>query len=320
MPATPEPKDDRTLTIHAWHPSRGTVIAHYRLDSFIGMGGMGMVWKAEDLGLKRPVAIKLLSGIGEASPEATARFQIEAQAAAALDHPSVCTVYEIGEASGVWYIAMAYIEGETIAQKIRSGALDIALAARIAAEVADGLDAAHSRGILHRDIKSSNIMLTRQNSAKILDFGLARIGLSSGLTIPGTVVGTPCYMSPEHVSGLPPDHRSDIWSLGVTFYQMLTGRLPFQGDHIAALMRAIEAPPPSLRDLRPEVPEDLERIVYKALAKLPENRYQSAAELRDDLRHERSPSRWTRTVVRAAEPALPSLAVMPFVKLTSDTE
>ena len=292
------------------------MISHYRLDSFLGMGGMGTVWKAEDLRLKRPVAIKVLSGIGETGHAATARFQVEAQAAAALDHPSVCTVYEIGEAGGVWYIAMAYIEGETIAQKVRSGALDIPLAARIAAEVADGLDAAHSRGILHRDIKSANIMVTRQNSAKILDFGLARIGLSSGLTIPGTVMGTPCYMSPEHVNGRPLDHRSDVWSLGVVFYQMLTGRLPFQGEHIVALMKAIDAPPPPLRGLRPEVPEDLERIVYKALAKLPELRYQSAAELRDDLRA----SQRTQSVLRAAEPALPSLAVLPFVNLTSDPE
>jgi serine/threonine protein kinase/tetratricopeptide (TPR) repeat protein len=312
----PEPFDNPTLTIPPQGPYRGTKIAHYRLDSFLGMGGMGTVWKAEDLRLKRPVAIKLLSGIGDAGPDAAARFQIEAQAAAALDHPAVCTVYEIGEADGVCYIAMAYIDGETVAQKVRAGAMDIQLAAKIVAEVADGLDAAHSLGILHRDIKSANIMVTRQNSAKILDFGLARIGLNSGITIPGTVMGTPCYMSPEHVNGHALDQRSDVWSLGVVFYQMLTGRLPFQGDHIMALMKAIEAPPPSLRDLRPEVPEELERIVYKALAKQPEFRYQSAAELRDDLR---SPER-TLSVARTVAPVLPSLAVLPFVNLTSDPE
>ena len=280
------------------------------------MGGMGTVWKAADPRLKRPVAIKLLSGMREADPDAIARFQIEAQAAA-LDHASVCTVYEIGEADGVWFIAMAFIEGETIAQKVRGGAMDIPLAVRLAAEVADGLDAAHSRGILHRDIKSANIMVTRQNTAKILDFGLARMGLSAGLTMPGSAVGTPSYMSPEHIHGGTIDHRSDIWALGVVLYQMLAGRLPFQGDHIVALMKAIEAPPPSLRDLRRDVSDELERIVYKALAKDPEQRYQSAAELRDDLR---PGQQTTHTAIRVAAPVLPSLAVLPFANLTSDPE
>lgn len=313
---TPEPTDSGTLTIPPQQPSPGKVIGHYRLESFLGKGGMGTVWKAEDVRLKRPVAIKLLAGVDGVHPEAAARFLIEAQAAAALDHPSVCTVYEIGEAAGVWYIAMAYIEGETIARKVASGPLDITLAASLAAQVADGLDAAHSRGILHRDIKAANIIVTPQNSAKILDFGLARIGFSSGLTMPGTVMGTPHYMSPEQVRGGVVDHRSDIWSLGVMFYQMLSGKLPFQGDNVVALMKAIESPPPKLRNLRPEIPERLERIVDKALAKQPELRYQSAAEMRDDLRSsERTPA-----IVQAPEPAVPSLAVLPFVNLTSDPE
>jgi serine/threonine protein kinase/Tfp pilus assembly protein PilF len=315
-PVIPELTDTGTLTIPPQQPSGGKMIGHYRLDSFLGRGGMGTVWKAEDVRLKRPVAIKLLGGIGGEDPDAAARFQIEAQAAAALDHPSVCTVYEIGQAAGIWYIAMAYIEGETIARKVGSGALDIALAASLAAQVADGLDAAHSRGIVHRDIKSANIIVTPQNSAKILDFGLARIGFNPGRTMPGALMGTPSYMSPEQLRGGVADHRSDIWSLGVVFYQMLSGRLPFRGDNIGALMKAIESAPLPLHDLRPEIPDRLEQIVYKALAERPELRYQSAAEMRDDLKSsERIPS-----VVRALEPALPSLAVLPFVNLTSDPE
>lgn len=292
------------------------MISHYRLDSFLGAGGMGTVWKAEDLGLKRPVAIKLLSGIGETDRSSLERFQVEARAAAALDHASVCTVYEIGEAEGFPYIAMAFIEGETVARKVQTGALDIALALKIAAEVADGLEAAHSRGIVHRDIKAANIMVTPQGSSKILDFGLARMGLNSSLTIPGTVVGTPCYMSPEHVDGLPLDHRTDLWSLGVVLYEMLTGKLPFHGDNIVALVKAIHARPPSLRGLRPAVPEEVERIVYKALAREPGLRYHSAAEMRDDLRSlQRSDP-----AIRIPAPGVPSLAVLPFVNLTSDPE
>ena len=255
------------MTLPLNQPFSGKMISHYQLDSFLGSGGMGTVWKAQDLGLKRPVAIKLLSGIREADRSSLERFQLEARAAAALDHAAVCTVYEIGEAEGVPFIAMAFIEGQTVAKKVHSGALDIAQALRIAAEVADGLEAAHSRGIVHRDIKAANIMVTPQGSAKILDFGVARMGFSSGLTVPGTVMGTPCYMSPEHVNGQPLDRRTDLWSLGVLLYEMLAGKLPFHGDNIVALVKAIHAPPPSLRALRSDVPEEVERIVYKALAR-----------------------------------------------------
>lgn len=312
----PDPPETRTVTLPLNQPFRGKMISHYQLDSFLGAGGMGTVWKAQDLGLRRPVAIKLLSGIGEADRSSLERFHLEARAAAALDHASVCTVYEIGEAEGVPFIAMAFIEGETVARKVRSGALDIAQALKIAADVADGLEAAHSRGIVHRDIKAANIMVTSQGSAKILDFGLARMGFSSGLTVPGAVMGTPCYMSPEQVNGQPLDHRTDLWSLGVVLYEMLAGKLPFHGDNIVALVKAIHGPPPSLRGLRPDVPEEVERVVYKALAREPGQRYQSATEMRDDLR---SPQQ-SDPAIRIPAPGIPSLAVLPFVNLTSDPE
>src|ERR1700730_1210636 len=178
---------DETKTFLAPRTLSGKTISHYRLDEYLGQGGMGVVWKAEDLRLKRPVAIKLLSGLGDTSTQANLRFQIEAQAAAALDHPSVCTIYEIDQSEGTWFLAMAYIEGESLAQKIRSAPLEIALAAKIARDVADGLAAAHDRKIIHRDIKSANIMVTRQNAAKILDFGLARVGWAPGATATGAV-------------------------------------------------------------------------------------------------------------------------------------
>ena len=319
---------DETETVAAMAALRGKIISHYRLDEQLGQGGMGVVWKAEDLRLKRPVALKLLSGLSETSPEANLRFQIEAQAAAALDHPSVCTIYEIDQDRGTWFLAMAYIEGETLSQKIRAGTLEIAVAARIACEVADGLAAAHERNIVHRDIKSGNIMLTRQNAAKILDFGLARVSWTGGLTVAGAVMGTPSYMSPEQAQGLPLDHRADIWSLGVVMYEMLAGRLPFQGAYREALFRALQHPPPGLREIRADVPEELAQIVHKALAKSPAERYQSASQMRDELRAflgqepASSPFVYSRQELdrRRQRAALPSLAVLPFVNLTGDAE
>jgi serine/threonine-protein kinase len=323
-------ENDDTKTSLEPTPPHGRIISHYRLDQYLGQGGMGVVWKAEDVRLKRPVAIKLLSKLNEDSPEANLRFQIEAQAAAALDHPSVCTIYEIDQEDGTWFLAMACIEGESLAQKINCGPLDIDFAAKIASEVADGLAAAHDRNIIHRDIKSSNIMVTRQNAAKILDFGLARVGWTAGSTDTGTILGTPWYMSPEQAQGLPLDRRTDIWSLGVVLYEMLAGQLPFRGDYREALLRAItNSPPPGLRERRPEIPEELAQTVYKALSKSPAERYQNAGEMRDALyafrgQQPQSPvsGSFPATLAgnRRRAPALPSIAVLPFVNLTSDAE
>ena len=315
---------DQTETFLSPSNLRGRIISHYRLDEFLGQGGMGLVWKAEDLRLKRPAAIKFLPAFDGATEQAKQRFSIEAQAAAALDHPSVCTIYEIGEEAGVWFLAMAYVDGESVARKVLSGPLELALALQIGAEVADGLAAAHAREIIHRDIKSGNIMVTRQNHAKILDFGLARVNWSAGLTGTGMAVGTPSYMSPEQVSAGELDHRTDLWALGVVLYEMLAGQVPFHGDYREALYRAIlDHPPPGLRARRPEIPSELEALVYKALAKSPDERHQSAAELRDELqalRGERGPSSTSsvRGSGRLRLAVLPSIAVLPFANLTSD--
>ena len=302
----------------------GKVISHYRLEEPLGQGGMGVVWKAEDLRLKRTVALKLISGMDNDSSDACLRFQIEAQAAAALDHPSVCTIFEIDQDAGVWFLAMAYIEGETLARRISSGPLDIPLAIRIGAEVADGLAAAHSRDILHRDIKTSNIMLTAGNSARILDFGLARLGWNQGLTAAGAIMGTPYYMSPEQAQGQRLDHRSDIWSLGVVLYEMLTGKRPFDGDSFLDLLRVMRNPLPPPSSFRPEAPAALDAIVMRTLGYLPEQRFESAALLRDELRALLGPSAPLESTkaatIRPRVAERPSVAVIPFVNLTSEPD
>lgn len=316
---------DDTRTSLNLKAAGGAIVSHYRLDEFLGEGGMGVVWKAEDIRLKRPVAIKFLPGFEAASEEAKRRFHIEAQAAAALDHPSVCTIYEIDEHAGCWFLAMAYVEGESLARKLRSGPLPVPLAVKLAAEVADGLAAAHQRGVIHRDIKSANIMVTPQKSAKVLDFGLARVGWAAGITNAGVSVGTPAYMSPEQIAGRELDHRTDIWALGVVLYEMLAGQVPFRGDYREALFRAIaEDAPAGLRARRPEIPEVLERIVYKAMSKAPADRYDSAGEMRDALLGEQTPVAIS-SVAAAPRPsavaaASASIAVLPFTNLTSDTE
>jgi serine/threonine-protein kinase len=317
-------EDETKTSLNLRGPGR-KIISHYRLEEFLGEGGMGVVWKAEDMRLKRPVAIKFLPTFDASSEEAKQRFHIEAQAAAALDHPSVCTIYEIDEDAGCWFMAMAYVEGESVARKLRSGPLDVALAVKIAAEVADGLSAAHARNVIHRDIKAGNIMVTPQKTAKILDFGLARVSWAAGLTRSGVAVGTPSYMAPEQVAGRKLDHRTDIWALGVVLYEMLAGHAPFREDYREALFRVIvEEPPAGLRSRRPEIPEELERIVFKALAKDPAGRFQTAAEMRDALRGEQQPVPTSSSSAFAHRPrpaaTVPSIAVLPFANLTSDPE
>ncbi|MEO7142766.1 MAG: protein kinase [Bryobacteraceae bacterium] len=320
-----DPDKTRTMVTSVFEP--GKAISHYRLEKILGRGGMGTVWKAEDIRLKRPVALKVITGLGEPSAEANLRFQIEAQAAAALDHPCVCTVYEIDHQDEIWFLAMAYVEGESLSRKIRSGQLDIGFAVKIASEVADGLAAAHTRQITHRDIKSSNIMVTSQNAAKILDFGLARVGWTPGATATGVILGTPYYMSPEQAQGHSLDHRTDLWSLGVVLYEMLAGKLPFQGDYSEALFRAIIAsPPPGLIEARPEIPGELAQIVYKALAKSPTDRFQTAIEMRDALYASGGQPSAQAIASSATGPvrhrpqaaSIPSIAVLPFLNLTSD--
>lgn len=261
------------------------LISHYRLVNELGAGGMGVVYRAEDTKLGRTVALKFIAPQGIESADERARFIHEARAAASLSHPNICTIHEIDEADGRLFLAMEYVEGESLKDRIAHGPLKIAEALDIAIQIAQGLDAAHRKSVVHRDIKPANIMIEAGGLVKIMDFGLAKMSGRSKLTKTGTTLGTTAYMSPEQARGAEADHRSDIWSLGAVIYEMVTGRLPFKGDYEQAVLYSIlnEALEP-LTAVRAGVPMELDRIVGKALAKEPGERYQHADELIADLR------------------------------------
>jgi serine/threonine protein kinase/Tfp pilus assembly protein PilF len=262
----------------------GRTISHYKILAKLGEGGMGVVYKAKDTKLKRTVALKFLQPLVFDDEEGRARFLQEAQAAAALDEPNIGTIYEIDEAGGQTFISMAYVEGMSVKKKVQSGPLDIVEALDIAIQTANGLRAAHEKGILHRDIKSANIMVTAGGQAKIMDFGLAKLAGRTKITKIGMSMGTIEYMSPEQARGTEVDHRSDIWSLGVVLYEMVTGQVPFKSDYEQAVIYHIlnEVPEP-VRTLRPDVPAELEQLIEKAMTKVPERRYSTAEELIEDL-------------------------------------
>lgn len=263
----------------------GKMISHYKILEKLGEGGMGVVYKAEDTKLDRLVALKFLPTRSLGSEEDRKRFEQEAKAAAALNHPNIATIYEINEYEGDTFIAMEYVDGVTLTEKIKDGPLKIKNAMNIAKQVADGLNAAHEKGVFHRDIKSSNIMLTKKNQVKILDFGLAKIKAGSMVTKPGTMLGTIACMSPEQARGEEVDHRTDIWSLGVIFYEMISGQLPFKGEYESAMIYSImNLDPEPLTGLRTGVPMDLEKIINKLLEKDPDDRYQNVIELPVDLK------------------------------------
>jgi serine/threonine protein kinase/tetratricopeptide (TPR) repeat protein len=264
----------------------GKTISHYKIVEKLGEGGMGVVYRAQDTKLDRTVALKFLPPELIRDSEAKTRFIHEAKAAAALSHPNICTVHEIDEREEQIFIATECIEGETLKEKIASGPMKIDEALSVVTQVAEGLQEAHEKGIVHRDIKSANIMVTPKGQAKIMDFGLAKLAGGTNLTKTGTTVGTIAYMSPEQARGEAVDHRSDLWSFGVVVFEMVSGQLPFKGDHEQAVMYSIvnEEPKP-LTGLRTGVPEELKRIVSKCLTKDPGERYPKATDLLANLRH-----------------------------------
>jgi non-specific serine/threonine protein kinase len=262
----------------------GQIILHYRIIEQLGQGGMGVVYKAEDTKLQRLVALKFLPENLTRDAEAKARLVQEARAAAALNHPNVCTIYEIEESEGQLFLALEFVEGETLRKTVISEQLSVSSVVEYALQIAAGLQAAHEKGVIHRDIKSSNIMVTAKGQIKIMDFGLAKLAGSSFLTKDKSTMGTVAYMSPEQARGRKVDQRTDLWSFGVVLYEMLTGQLPFQSDHEQVLIYAIinETPEP-ISDLRPDTPPALAAIVNKALTKNPDKRYQNVDEMLADL-------------------------------------
>jgi serine/threonine protein kinase/predicted Zn-dependent protease len=312
-----KPSKDVSVTKTLKTPTRGfkkndVIVGKYEIIEKLGQGGMGIVYKAKDTKLKRTVALKFLPPELTRDKEARDRFIQEAQAASALDHPNICTVFEVDEAEDQTFIAMSYIEGQSLKDKLKKGPLAIDEAKDIAIQVADGLQEAHEKGIVHRDIKPANIMLTEKGQAKITDFGLAKLSWGVDLTKTSTIMGTVAYMSPEQARGEEVDHRTDIWSLGAMLYEMMTGERPFKKNQEHALIfEILNEEPATVTTIRPDIPRHIDQVVNKTLEKDSSQRYQMVSEFIQDLA-EIPPIFFPKTEC--------SIVVLPFENLSPDPD
>ena len=298
----------------------GKTISHYKITENIGEGGMGIVYKAQDLKLDRTVAIKFLPPHLSSSEDSKQRFRREAKSAAALNHPNILGVYEIDEDNGLSFIVMEYVEGQTLKNHISSltsgTGVPVLQAIDWIEQIGKGLKSAHDLNIIHRDIKTENVMINKNGILKIMDFGLAKLNTEGGITKTRTSMGTLSYMSPEQVQGINADHRCDIWSLGVVFYEILTGELPFKAEHEAALLYLIaneSPPPPNL--LNKKVPHQIDALVQRMMEKDRDKRYQSIDELLKDMDAVKKEIQSANTTTKSK-----AIVVLPFDNISPDAD